>query len=100
MILDNHMGLGSGGFLCIVHGYRKYCARVVFSFSLCAPEVIRLSFAVPRRGCSSLAAVVQVVLFVTFYADVTEGRYGMLEHFVPTSHCLCMYEQAGRPASR
>jgi hypothetical protein len=47
MILGNHMGLGSGGFLCIAHGYRKYCARVVFSFSLCASEAIKL------RGPSS-----------------------------------------------
>lgn len=50
------MGLGSGGFLCIAHGSRKYCARVVFSFSLCASEVIKLRswmFILGSRCCLS-----------------------------------------------
>lgn len=77
--------------------YRAWLSEVLrsrgflFLFVCIGGDFCRLSFAVPRRGCSSLAAQVEAVLFVTFYADVTEGRYGMLEHFFPDvalpAHC-------------
>lgn len=88
MILDNHMGLGSGGF-CVSRMAIGSIALAWFSLSLRASEVIKL------RGPSPWIFILPqpMLLFVTFYADVTEGRYGMLEQFFPTSHCLCMYEQ-------